>query len=112
VATDSLDMYRSRLQEMNAERGPYGDTQAAMDHEHCLLDTGIDHLLELSCQDKRRMHNLKYFTWVEQQGKSVYRAERPVVRRRLLGPPVRPGGEWDRRIEEFNRLTGLAARYQ
>jgi cysteine synthase A len=112
VATDSLDMYRSRLQEMNAERGPYGDTQAAMDHEHCLLDTGIDHLLELSRQDKRRMHNLKYFTWVEQQGKSVSELNAQWTDDDYWDRQYARVGEWDRRIEEFNRLTGLAARYQ
>lgn len=30
---------------------------------------GIDHLKELNYHDKKSIHNLKYFTWVEQQGK-------------------------------------------
>jgi hypothetical protein len=27
-------------------------------------------MLELSYQDRRRIHNLKYYTWIEQQGKT------------------------------------------
>jgi hypothetical protein len=29
-----------------------------------------DNLQELTYTDRRRVHNLKYFTWVEQQGKT------------------------------------------
>ena len=35
-----------------------------------LLGTAIDHVHELSYYDRKRIHNLKYFTWVEQQGKT------------------------------------------
>ncbi len=28
-------------------------------------------MLELNHWDRKRLHNLKYFTWVEQQGKTV-----------------------------------------
>ena len=35
-----------------------------------LYGAGIDHVLELSYYDKKRVHNLKYYTWVEQQGKT------------------------------------------
>lgn len=112
VATDSLDMYHSRLDEMRAARGPYTEIQAATDHEHCLLDTGIDHLLELSWQDKRRMHNLKYFTWVEQQGKSATELNAQWTDDDYWDRQYAQVEEWDRRIEEFNQHTGLAARYR
>jgi cysteine synthase A len=35
-----------------------------------LSGASTDNLLELSYQDRRRVHNLKYYTWVEQQGRS------------------------------------------
>ena len=35
-----------------------------------LQGTGIDHVHELSYDDRKRIHNLKYYTWVEQQGKT------------------------------------------
>ena len=36
-----------------------------------LMDVGIDNLLELTYYEKKRIHNLKYFTWVEQQGREL-----------------------------------------
>ena len=35
-----------------------------------LHGAGIDHVQEWSYYDKKRVHNLKYYTWVEQQGKT------------------------------------------
>ena len=35
-----------------------------------LMGQATDHMLELRYPDKKRVHNLKYFTWVEQQGKT------------------------------------------
>jgi len=69
VFTDSEAMYTSRLRELQAERGDYTRENAIADFE-MLRQIGIDALLELSYQDKKRIHNLKYYTWVEQQGKT------------------------------------------
>ncbi|MCA9783856.1 MAG: pyridoxal-phosphate dependent enzyme [Candidatus Delongbacteria bacterium] len=112
VATDSLDMYRSRLAEMNDERGEYTPTQAAVDFEHCLLDTGVDHLLELSWQDRKRMHNLKYFTWVEQQGKTATELNAQWTQDDYWEQQYSRVEEWDEKIRAFNERTGMAARYQ
>ena len=30
-----------------------------------------DFMLELTYPERKRVHNLKYFTWIEQQGKEV-----------------------------------------
>lgn len=68
--TDSAGMYLSRLEELNADRGPYTRIQAARDYEACILAQSYDNYLELSYRDRKRIHNLKYYTWVEQQGKS------------------------------------------
>ena len=70
VFTDSMAMYRSRLSELEAERGAYDQRQADRDGDR-LAGIAIDHVLELSQGDKRRVHQLKYFSWVEQLGKSV-----------------------------------------
>ena len=70
VFTDSMAMYQSRLAELNAERGAYTQRQADRDYDR-LAGTSIDHVLELSQVDKRRVHQLKYFSWVEQLGKTV-----------------------------------------
>lgn len=70
VFTDSVEMYGSRLTELSDERGEYSKTQAAMDFAGPIAHQGIDFFKELSYYDRKAIHNLKYFTWVEQQGKS------------------------------------------
>ena len=70
VATDSMDLYRSRLDELTQERGAYHESQAQRDLE-LLAGTPIDHMRELTYYERKAIHNLKYFTWVEQQGRNV-----------------------------------------
>jgi cysteine synthase A len=70
VFTDSVDLYHSRLEELRKERGPYSVIQAAKDHAGPLAHQSIDFFKELTYYDRKAIHNLKYFTWVEQQGKS------------------------------------------
>ena len=70
VATDSREMYESRLQELNADRGVFSPLDAAGIYHRHLMGQGIDHVQELGYPDRKRIHNLKYFTWVEQQGKT------------------------------------------
>lgn len=71
VLTDSMELYGSRIAELRQERGPYTATHAAVDHERYLLGATTDHMLDLTYTKRKRVHNLKYFTWVEQMGKSV-----------------------------------------
>jgi hypothetical protein len=71
VLTDSVDMYRSRLAELREEKGVYRVIDAAADFARSLLGQGTDHMEELGYRERRRVHNLKYYTWVEQQGKSI-----------------------------------------
>jgi cysteine synthase A len=70
VATDAMQLYASRLAELEQERGAYGDVQAQRDIE-MISSIGIDHTKELTYYDKKALHNLKYFTWIEQQGREV-----------------------------------------
>src|SRR3990172_7512444 len=71
IFTDSSDMYQSRLKEMNDGWGNYSLNQAGIDWNVALKNQSIDYFKELSYYDKKVIHNLKYFTFVEQQGKSV-----------------------------------------
>jgi len=66
--TDSAELYQSRLTELQNQRGEYTKLQANLDFEGCLKNQTYDNLLELSYWDKKRIHNLKYYTWIEQQG--------------------------------------------
>ncbi len=103
VFTDSMAMYGSRLRELEAERGTYDQRQA--DRDYALLQSiSVDHALELSQVDKRRIHNLKYFSWIEQQGKelSELRAQWSDYRN-YWGGLHEQVGELDRMIEDFNK---------
>jgi cysteine synthase len=70
LGTDSMDMYGSRLGELTAERGEFSALDASASYARYLMGTGIDHVHELSYYERKRIHNLKYYTWVEQQGKT------------------------------------------
>jgi cysteine synthase len=99
VLTDSMELYGSRLAEMRAARGEYAERQAIADRARYLLGLGTDGVEELRHTDRRRVHNLKYFTWVEQQGKTVEE----------LQAQWRPGGYWAgvrRQVEEIDALIG------
>ncbi|MFA6003796.1 MAG: pyridoxal-phosphate dependent enzyme [Elusimicrobiota bacterium] len=106
IFTDSVEMYRSRLAELTQQHGQYSDSQAGMDLDRCLRGVGIDYFKELGYYDRKALHNLKYFTWVEQQGRSSEDL------RRLWEPEfwdetfAQVAG-WDQLITEFNRKTGV-----
>lgn len=70
IATDSMEMYGSRLEEMNTAHGPFTATDAAVTFERYFLGQNTADMQELTWPERRRVHNLKYYTWVEQQGKS------------------------------------------
>ena len=70
VLTDSMELYSSRIREMREEIGPYAEMEAATHFARYLQEVSTDNMLELTYLDRRRVHNLKYFTWVEQQGKT------------------------------------------
>lgn len=107
VLTDSMELYQSRLIEMHEEHGEYTEYDAAADHARYLLGLTTDNLLELRRTDQRRIHNLKYFTWVEQQGKTYeeimdqwYLSEYWTNIQRLIP-------EIDDLIKTFNERVGL-----
>jgi cysteine synthase len=70
VLTDSAEMYGSRIQELEEGYGAYSERDAVLDHHLHLLAQKTDHMLELNFLQRKRIHNLKYYTWVEQQGRS------------------------------------------
>ena len=107
VATDSMEMYGSRLTELNDERGEYTKLNAVASYHRYLLGTAIDHVHELSYYDRKRIHNLKYYTWVEQQGKTYEEIQAQWydpdywTSIQALVDPI------DELIEAFNQKVGL-----
>ena len=107
VLTDSMELYQSRLKEMHEEYGEYSAMDAAVHFARYLQGESTDHVLDLTYQDKRRVHNLKYFTWVEQQGKTFEE-----INDQWYDPDYWTGfqsqvNEIDELIEEFNQKVGL-----
>ncbi|MBN2893772.1 MAG: pyridoxal-phosphate dependent enzyme [Bacteroidales bacterium] len=107
VATDSAEMYISRLEELNAERGHYSNIQAAKDFETCLTAQKIDYLQELTYNDQKRIHNLKYYTWIEQQAKELEDLNQLWYDREIWPNVFNQVDRWDELINEFNERTGL-----
>jgi len=107
IATDSVDMYHSRLEELRKERGEYNNIQAIKDYEKCMLGQQIDNMRELNYQDQKAIHNLKYFTWVEQQAKEVKDLNQLWYDREIWDKLFKQVNVWDELINEFNERTGL-----
>jgi cysteine synthase len=107
VATDSMDMYQSRLVELEEEEGQYQVTDAAGAYHRYLLGSSIDHMLELGYYDRKRVHNLKYYTWVEQQGKSFEEIQAQWYDDDYWTGIQPQTDQIDKLIEAFNDRVGL-----
>jgi cysteine synthase A len=107
VLTDSMELYESRIKEMQAEYGPYTSLNASADFAHYLHGQSTDNLLELTYADRRRVHNLKYFTWVEQQGRTYEEILSQWYDRDYWTSVQTQANEIDNLIEEFNHEVGL-----
>ncbi|MBO8435743.1 MAG: pyridoxal-phosphate dependent enzyme [Spirochaetes bacterium] len=104
ILTDSTVMYTSRLKELTDEQGPFTKTEAAKVHASSLLHQGIDNALELGYYDRLRIHNLKYYTWVEQQGKTYEELNRQWYDRNYWTAIPKLTHKIDKLITEFNEM--------
>ncbi len=107
VFTDSMELYGSRLKEMHEESGEYSDRDAVKDYHHWLQGITTDAMLELPYPDRKRVHNLKYYTWVEQQGKTFEEIQDQWYDRDYWTEFQSQIPEIDALIEEFNGKVGL-----
>jgi len=112
VATDSMEMYQSRLMEYRGKKGDYTFENAAVDYGKHIEGLGIDYMLETSYYDRKRMHNLKYFTWIEQQGKDVEELNAQWYDEDYWKNKFHSYTELDEKIKEFNESTGLLKKYE
>ncbi len=107
IATDSLQLYTSRLEELTTTRGPYSAAEAQRDLA-MLHATAIDHTKELGYYEKKAIHNLKYFTWIEQQGRTVEELNAQWYDHdRYWYDTFDQVEEIDALIDEFNARVGL-----
>jgi cysteine synthase len=103
VATDSAALYASERQAYLARRYPEGFDEVNAGEIFARHLEGItnDHVHELRHIDRKRIFNLGYYTWVEQQGVAIDDFERRRDQRfwHALAESI---PEWDHLIREFN----------
>jgi cysteine synthase A len=104
--TDSALMYESRLHELAGERGAYTSERASYDRARYFDGVSLDYLRELTYADRKELHNFKYFTWVEQQGRTSEEL-RELWNPEFWDETFAQAAEWDRQIESFNIQTGV-----
>ena len=100
------------MQELGVAEGPYTERLAERHHERYLLGTTTDYLRELTYADQKALHNFKYFTWVEQQGRTSDELRQlwdEDFWLEVFSDDVID--EWDRRIDAFNDASGMHQKY-
>ena len=108
VLTDSSVMYGSRIKELQDADGEYSDKVAAVRFNKHILDQKIDNMKELTYYDRKTIHNLKYYTWVEQQGRTSEELNALWYDPEHTWKAVEhQADEIDALINEFNERTGL-----
>ena len=108
VLTDSAVMYGSRIEELNEKHGAYSEEEARLDHNLHMLGLKTDSMMELTYEDRKRIHNLKYYTWVEQQARDVKDLNALWYDTKGTWDAVHAQAkELDELINEFNEATGL-----
>jgi cysteine synthase len=108
VFTDSMELYGSRLREMEEEFGEYGSVHATVDYHRSILGLRTDWMRELTYYDRKAIHNLKYYTWIEQQGRDLEELNAQWYEADEYWESIPPlAGRIDEMIRAFNRRTGL-----
>ena len=103
----SADMYTSRVKELEEADGPYTTAMAAADFAEHLHGVRTDVMEELTYTARKRIHNLKYYTWVEQQGKTYEEINQQWYDEHYWTDMHAQASEIDALIDEFNDETGV-----
>jgi len=107
VFTDSMELYHSRVEELRQEHGELTEAGAAGAYHRWLLGQSTDNVLELTYPERKRVHNLKYFTWVEQQGRTYEEIQRQWYDDGYWSDIPAVASQLDELIVAFNERTGL-----
>jgi cysteine synthase A len=107
VLTDSMELYNTRIDEYRKDFGEFTTADAAAAFASDLFGETTDAMIELTYPERKRVHNLKYYTWVEQQGKTY-----PEILAQWDDPDYWTElqseiPEMDKLIVAFNEATGL-----
>jgi len=110
VATDGAALYPSERAKLLSTRfgGDFTSVDAAEAYGEHLASVDTDNMIDCTEADRRRIFNLGYYTWVEQQGTpfELFEARRHQDFWRGLRRYV---GVWDDMIDDFNRRVVAAS---
>jgi hypothetical protein len=110
VATDGAALYGSEVGKALEHHfhGRFDAVSAGETFGRSLAAVTTDHLLELTHVERKRIFNLGYFTWVEQQGVSLEEFNARLQQSFWDGLlDLVPA--WDRMIADFNAKSGAVA---
>jgi cysteine synthase A len=107
VLTDSMELYGSRITEYQESFGAFDNYAAAEAYSRSLMGISTDAMQELTYPDRKRIHNLKYYTWVEQQGRSYEEIQAQWYDPNYWTDLQKQIPEIDDLIVEFNAKAGL-----
>ena len=110
VATDGAELYESEISKATVRYfGNRLDAVSAGETWGCsMVATTVDHMLELNRFDRKRIFNLGYFTWVEQQGISLEEFNARLEQSYWDGlMELVPA--WDAMIADVNARSGAAS---
>ena len=71
VCTDDIGRYHSVMKWLDEKVGVMDEAEATARTVGIFHGAGLDWIQEGTRHNRNRWHNLKYYTWVEQQGKTV-----------------------------------------
>jgi hypothetical protein len=109
VATDSAEMYHSRIEELAEAEGSYTKELALRDYWHRLASATTDYMEEFTYETRKRVHNLKYYTWVEQQGRTLEELNAQWYDDHYWDDIHKQVDDIDALINEFNEKSGVLA---
>jgi cysteine synthase len=102
VLTDSSEMYTSRLKELETQLGFCDREDSIRIYYKALMGQNIGDMKELGHYDRLAIHNLKYYTWVEQQGKTYEEINRQWYDKSYWEDIPKATAQIDKLIEAFN----------
>jgi hypothetical protein len=98
-----MDLYGSRLKEENDKQGKFTHDNAVISFHKSIMGANTSDMLELDYNAKKRIHNLKYFTWIEQQGKELSELNAQWYDDEYWSKTAAQASEIDKLINEFNK---------
>ncbi|MCL5075771.1 MAG: pyridoxal-phosphate dependent enzyme [Chloroflexi bacterium] len=99
ILTDAIDRYHSVMGQMTRTYGQMDETEAKVRLVSIFHSQKTDWIKEGTRDVRRQWHNLKYYTWVEQQGKTVEELNAQLSEEWWLAEQAKVA-EIDRRISE------------